>query len=106
MGNATVSGSVKVGTKTYAYTEIKHGNKGGGSRGLSIWVQGERGRTNYEKLDPNPHDSKRYNKDQAGFYEALARLIATAHQQSGNWPAIGTSYDLLAYGGEYTLTDR
>lgn len=106
MGNATVTGTVKAGTKTYGYSEIKHGNKGGGSRGLSIWVSGERGRTNYEKLEPNPHDSRRYNKNQEGFYEALAQLIANDHHRTGNWPAIGTSYLMVEYGDEYTLTDR
>ena len=105
MTGATISGTVKIGTTTYGYAEFKSSNRGGGSRGLGIWIQGERGKTTYRKLDPNPHDSRQYNKNQSGFYQQLATEVATYHSRNRGFPAEGTTIRLLEFGGSYQLND-
>ena len=86
MPAGTIKDKLTIGEVTYEYCETKTSNAGGGPRGIDIWVEGERGRTNYD-IDPNPHDNKKYNKQQASFYEAMARSLALKHQQAGTFPA-------------------
>jgi hypothetical protein len=59
---------------TFEYTETKSSNKGAGPRGIQIWIEGERGKHDYD-IEPNPHDNKKYNKQQAAFYETMAAAV-------------------------------
>lgn len=110
MGSATCSGKVKIEgkgkAKSYGYAEFKSSNAGGGPRGIEIWLEGAKGKTTYRKLEPNPHDSKKYNKKQSDFYYQLAEAIAKYHDKNNAFPPEGTSFDLFEFDGPYKLTEN
>ena len=105
MGSKTIKGKVAVGKTTYEYSEFKSSNRGGGSRGIRMWVQGQSGDKLYRKLDPNPHDAPKYNSRQDQFYLELAGLIAADHAANGAWPSSRTRYNVNCVREEYTVNE-
>lgn len=75
-------------TITIQYAELGKGGSGPGPRGIKVWIEGLRGVRSY-KLDPNPHHSREYNKNQEKFYEQVAELIGGI-RLNGDWPADDT----------------
>ena len=92
---------------TFLYVELKPKNdRGGGPRGIKIHRKGsEKGSQQY-KLDPNPHDNTRYNKEQKAFYKEVAQDLVTHYYKDGKkFPrygtrtvtALGVTYKLIAW---------
>lgn len=75
-------GTVTISGVTYAWGEAR-----GGARQISIHRSGVSSDNNQYRFDPEPHQSKKYNKDQASFYETAATALGNAVQTNGNWPA-------------------
>lgn len=84
-GNSTISGSVIVSGVEFGYNETKYGNKGGGNRGINIYVKGGRRNQTY-KFDPNPHGSKWYNKHQENFYKIAAEDLGNYYVSHDKFP--------------------
>ncbi len=85
---------------TFEYAETKTSNKGGGPRGLDIWVEGVRGSKQEYDIEPNPHDSKKYNKQQSKFYKLMAGEAADKYDcKKGKFAGrvTGISWDKDSY---------
>jgi len=73
---ADVKGTLKLGEKSYTYFETKPTNaRGGGPRGIEIYMVGVADSKVAFDINPNPHDNKKYNKKQVSFYLAMAKEI-------------------------------
>jgi hypothetical protein len=83
-------GTVDIGGVTYEWGESR-----GGARTISIHRKGISQDNNEYRFDPEPHQIKKYNKDQAGFYDTAARAIGNA-VQVGGWPST-VSFDFGGY---------
>lgn len=80
----------------FEYVETKSSNSGGGPRGIDIWRKGESGRKEYA-IDPNPHDNRKYNKEQSKFYTAMATAIGEKYIEDSKFPK---SVKNVRWGGE------
>ncbi len=99
MPSSTIKDSVTIGKNKFEYAEVKSGNSGGGPRGIRIWL-GTRDQT--YGINPNPHDSKKYNNNgQAAFYKAAATSLGTYYNANDSkFPRYSTTeflYDGITY---------
>jgi hypothetical protein len=96
-----VKGDVSYGGKSFKYQEESYGT----NRGITIWAVGVKdGKVTY-KFDPNPHDLRAYNKNQATFYKQAATELAELYNATTNkWPAVGKKITVLTE--VYTLDHR
>mgnify|MGYP006950301357 CR=1 FL=1 len=87
----------------FQYAEVFSKGGGGGTLGMTIWVEGEKGGRTNDDIDPNPHDNPKYNKKQKDFYESIASAVAGAklEDKDGEFPGRGT---VLWQGVKYILT--
>jgi len=98
-----VQGTVTSGAVTYKYMEVATGT----ARGISMTAQkGATGTITY-KFQPNPHDDKWYNNNQAKFYLQAATAIAGATTIAGGvatFPAFDS--EITVHKIDYTLIER
>jgi len=82
-----VKGKVTVGNRVFSYWEIAHGT-GSGPRGIGIGTNGDRTLPTY-RINPNPHDCKKYNSKQQTFYYQVAEKIGEYYNSHNNaWPPL------------------
>lgn len=98
----TLNGAIVMATKTFEYVELSTSK----TRGIGIWVKGiVGGRTDYDKLIPNPHDDKWYNKHQVAFYKEAAVAIGTYYNANNDsFPPEG--FVINVNNIDYELTSR
>jgi hypothetical protein len=87
----------------FAYVELKSTNsRGGGNRGIKIWLKGSRNVQEY-KFDPNPHANHTYNQgQQETFYEEVAEALKDLYYADGEFPDYG-SKSVRALSNSYRL---
>jgi hypothetical protein len=68
-----ITGVITVGDVKFGYAEARTG-----TRAIEIWLDGAQSVKNYYKFSPDPHDDKRYNKDQPNFYREAAERMRTS----------------------------
>ena len=87
---STIKSSIIIGGKTFEYAEVKPRNaQGAGPRGIRIFIKT---RDQSYGFSQNPHDSRKYNKNQESFYSQAALVLGTYYNKSGNkFPRYGTS---------------
>jgi len=97
-----VKGTVTYGGKTFKFQEESFGT----NRGLTMSVNGVAKSQVTYKFDPNPHDLRAYNKNQAKFYTEAAKETAELYNVEKNtWPAPG-SKRITVLTETYTLDSR
>jgi hypothetical protein len=75
----TIAGTVTSNGIRFDYREVSTGGKG--PRGIEIMAAGsDKGYIQFSPVDPNPHGNDKYNKNQRGFYDALATSLARGIQ--------------------------
>ncbi|KGM10607.1 hypothetical protein [Cellulomonas bogoriensis] len=90
--------TVDVNGTIFKYAELRTGH-----RGIKIWTEGA-DPVEY-RIDPDPHQDREYNKNQARFYAELAKEIGTLYLAANPnaFPPFGTQVTVPLTGTEYTL---
>lgn len=87
----------EVAGRQITYNEVR-GN--GLTRGISLFRTGVANSKIQYWFDPNPHDNRSYNKNQALFYLTAAQQIGEGINDDA-WPAYGTVIRVM--GEDYSM---
>jgi hypothetical protein len=73
---------IQVGAGEFCYVEVRTG-----TRCIKIWTSPKPPQC--YKFDPDPHNDRDYNKNQAKFYRDAATAIAQIYNDNGSFPRYG-----------------